>query len=120
MSRTSPTASIQRQDGVVVRQERIGQGGRPVKSVPHTISGVASIVRGLPRRMTLGEVDLPDIVRLNDLHDVIDQALGDVVRALSDERDGEGRRYWSWGDIGRQLGITRQAARQRFERRAGT
>lgn len=114
--RPVPGTSICRQEPLVARQERIGQGGNPVKTVPHTISGVASIIRSVPRRVQYGEVDLPDLVRLHDLHDVVEQALGDTVRALYDERDETGRRYHSWTDIGRALGITRQAARQRFER----
>jgi hypothetical protein len=68
---------------------------------------VHRVARSLARRAEGGDIDaLEELVKLQrDLDDYIDTA----ARGLH----GEPGRY-SWGEIGRWLGITRQAARQRF------
>lgn len=88
---------------------RLNAAGNPVKSVPHTLSGVRSMLRSLPRRVGLFEFDTPDLARLNELHSVIDAVMAECVRQLRSQGD-------SWADIGRELGITRQSAQERFGR----
>ena len=63
------------------------------------------IVRAYANRVAVGDVDaLTDMVRLSvDL----DRAIGDAVTGLR----GYG---YSWADIALRLGITRQAAQQRW------
>lgn len=61
--------------------------------------------RALVRRATDG--DESALVALVESRAAIDAAIGDAARALNDR----GR---SWEAIGRELGMTRQAAQQRF------
>jgi hypothetical protein len=51
--------------------------------------------------------DEPELVKLSELHLAVDKALAVAVA-------GWVERGQSWGDVGRALGISRQAARQRF------
>jgi hypothetical protein len=83
----------------------------PVKSVEHSLTALRSIVRGLPRRAQLGEVDTVDLATMRTLRDDIDTAIADTVAVLLDQ----GANY---GDIGRALGMTRQGARQLYGRPA--
>lgn len=64
------------------------------------------VVRAFGRR--IGDGDEWAIADLVKLRDEIDQALTIGVRQLHDE---QGR---SWTEIARELGVTRQAARQRY------
>jgi hypothetical protein len=96
--------------------ERRNRAGNPVKSVPHTLSGVRSILRSLPRRVDLWELDTPDLATIAALHQTIDDVLTDCVRRMRAQRDERGRPYVSWTDVGRELGITRQSAQERFGR----
>ncbi len=65
----------------------------------------ARIVRAYGRRIADGDVDaLPGLL---DLADDINTALGQAVIGLRDFG-------YSWADIGRRLGISRQAAQQRW------
>ncbi|MDM4720359.1 hypothetical protein QTQ03_12530 [Micromonospora sp. WMMA1363] len=63
------------------------------------------IIRAHGRRVATGDVEaLRDLVALSA---VIDEAIGDAVIGL--------RRFgYSWAEIGQRLGITRQAAQQRW------
>jgi hypothetical protein len=84
---------------------RLSQGGKPKKSVRHTLtSGVPSMLRSIPRRARLGEVDIDDLAALKALHDVVDEALVDTVAELRHQHG------YSWADVGRALGVTRQTA----------
>lgn len=92
---------------------RLSQGGKPKKSVHHTLtSGIPSMLRGVPRRARLGEVDLPDLTDLRDLHALIETTLADTIAEL--RADGT----YSWADIGRALGVTRQSAQMTYGREA--
>lgn len=89
---------------------RRSQGGHPKKSVHHTLtSGIPSMLRGVARRAELGEVDVTDLADLRALHDHIEAAMADTIAVL--RRDG-----YSWGDIGRALGTTRQSAQMTYGR----
>jgi hypothetical protein len=79
--------------------------GRPVKSVSHTISGARSMVRALPARAALGEMNEPDLAQLAALVDEVHGAMAQCIDAMRSTGS-------SWADIGRALGVTRQAAQQ--------
>ena len=68
---------------------------------------VARVLRSLARRAEAGDIGaLEELVNLQgDLERAIDQAARGLHAAPG---------LYSWGEIGRWLGITRQAARQRF------
>ena len=68
---------------------------------------VRRFVRAYGKRVA--EDDAYDLKGLVDLHDEVDRAIAVAVAGL---RGGEGR--YSWTEIGDALGISRQAARQRF------
>ena len=65
------------------------------------------VIRAYSRRVGSGDIDaLADMTRLAG-H--LDQAITDAVHALRTGPDG-----YSWADIALRLGITRQAAQQRW------
>lgn len=65
------------------------------------------VIRGYAKRVAKGDIDaLPELASMAA---EIDRALRNVAAALYT------RQGYSWAQIGGQLGITRQAARQRFE-----
>jgi hypothetical protein len=83
---------------------RLSQGGKPKKSVHHTLSSaIPSMLRGVARRAELGEVDVTDLAELKALHEHVERAMVDTIVVL--RRDG-----YSWADVGRALGVTRQTA----------
>jgi len=69
---------------------------------------VARISRGMVRRAAEG--DLETLGALADMAHDIDKALAAAASSLVMEAD------YSWTEVGRELGITRQAAWQRFGR----
>ena len=83
---------------------RDGQPFRARKSVEHTIAGAGYMIRSASRRPDL---DVPNLAHLVELSDVLDVALHDAVNTLR-------ARGHSFTEVGAALGITRQAARQRF------
>jgi hypothetical protein len=64
------------------------------------------VVRAYSRRVAAGDIEaVPDMVRLsND----VDAAIRDAITEL------RSRHGYSWADIGLRLGVTRQAAQQRW------
>ena len=64
------------------------------------------VVRAYSRRVAAGDIEaVPDMVRLsND----VDAAIRDAITEL------RARHGYSWADIGLRLGVTRQAAQQRW------
>lgn len=84
---------------------RPGQRFRERKSVDHTIRhGLASMLRSVARRP---DFDVPDLASLAALSDELNAAIVTAARALHDAGH-------SWTQIAEPLGISRQAARQRF------
>lgn len=104
-----PRAEISRQDETDAVYVRRNASGNPVKSVAHSIAGVASIIRSLPKRVDYDEVDLPDLAALAELHETVEAALHLTILKLRDRPDP-----WSWSQIGDALGITKQSAHGRF------
>ena len=63
------------------------------------------VLRAYARRVATGDIEA--LTRMADLADDIDTAIREAITGL--------RAYgYSWADIGRQLGVTRQAAQQRW------
>jgi hypothetical protein len=63
------------------------------------------VLRAYSRRIAAGDIDA--LADMNDLADQIDAAMGQAVTGLR-------TKGYSWADIGTRLGITRQAAQQRW------
>lgn len=74
---------------------------------PEYAGMLSRMVRAYARRV--GDGDPVDLKRMAELADQLDQALDVAARAQHDEG-------FSWGEIADALGITRQAAWQRFGR----
>jgi hypothetical protein len=71
---------------------------------------LSRMIRSYRKRIAAGDVeDLADIARLID-------ELTDAMSAAIDEGRDHDPEGWSWTHVGRVLGITRQAAQQRFGR----
>jgi len=85
---------------------RPGRPMKPRRSVAHTIDGARTMIRSASRRPV---ADLPDLANLGRLAADVEAAMATMVATLRDGDHGA-----SWADIGRALGITRQAAQQRF------
>ena len=63
------------------------------------------VLRAYARRVATGDIDA--LTAMTDLSEEIDTAIGQAVTGL--------RAFgYSWADIGTRLGITRQAAQQRW------
>ena len=69
------------------------------------VAFVRRIIRAYARRVATGDVEaLTDMVGLSEL---LDKAIGDAVSGLRSHG-------YSWAEIGQRLGISRQAAQQRW------
>lgn len=66
------------------------------------------MARALVRRAAGGDLDA--LAALVESRDALDAAIGDAARALHYDF----HQPYSWGEIARELGISRQAAQQRF------
>ena len=63
------------------------------------------VIRAYSRRVAAGDIDA--ITDMTALADDLDTAIRDAITGLR-------QRGYSWADIGTRLGITRQAAQQRW------
>jgi hypothetical protein len=64
------------------------------------------VVRAYSRRVAAGDIEaVPDMVRLSN---EVDAAIRDAITEL------RAKHGYSWADIGLRLGVTRQAAQQRW------
>ena len=63
------------------------------------------VLRAYGRRITQGDIDA--ITELNDLFEEVESALGRAVLGLR-------LLGYSWADIGKRLGVTRQSAHERW------
>lgn len=75
---------------------------------------VQRFLRALVRRA--GEGDSEAVEALNAVHQATGQALTDGVRAWRAFQPAHNAPAYSWTDVASLLGITRQAAQQRFGR----
>ena len=79
---------------------------------PEFAAGTARMIRQLGERA--GATDASVLKSLIDLHDVIDEAVRNAARELN--ADKPGLKGLSWQAIGDELGMTRQAAWQKWGR----
>lgn len=98
---------------------RLNERGRPVKSVEHTLTAVTSIVGGLARRRRRPDAGMNDHLDLNELAQLVE--LRETVEAqISEAVVDLYRDDYSWTDLARGLGVSRQAALKRYGERAAT
>lgn len=84
-----------------------------VRETPEVVEGVGRMIRGVGKRAAADVDALPLLAGLGDL---VEQQLCEAAQACV-------AFGWSWADVGRAMGMSRQAAHQRFSgtaRRPGT
>jgi len=81
---------------------------RPVVENPEFAAFTRRILRACARR--IGDGDIEGLVLMAELADTIDASIHDAVTGLREQG-------YSWADIGVRLGVTGQAAQQRWGRR---
>jgi hypothetical protein len=90
---------------------------RPRQAVenPEYAAFAQRILKAYARRVATGDIEavalMADLADLADLADTIDTIIRDAVTGLRD-------RGYSWADVGSRLGVTRQAAQQRWGTRS--
>lgn len=83
---------------------------RGTVETPEYVRMMHRMMRGLGRRVA--GMDVASLPELAAVADIANGVLRDTARKLHDQG-------YSWGEIGRELGITRQGAYQRFGRENG-
>jgi hypothetical protein len=81
---------------------------RPVVENPEYTAFARRILRACGRRIAAGDIE--SLALMAELADTIDASIRDAVTGLR-------ARGYSWADIGSRLGVTRQAAQQRWGNR---
>jgi len=99
----SPAASAARPD-TVNRSLTPHRAGRPVEN-DEFAAFARRVLRAYARRVATGDIDA--LTHMTGLAAEIDTVIGQAITGLR----GSG---YSWADIGTRLGITRQAAQQRW------
>jgi hypothetical protein len=88
-----------------VNRQLTAKSTRPAVENDAYAAFVRRVLRAYSRRIATGDIEA--LTRMADLADDIDTAIREAITGL--------RAYgYSWADIGRQLGVTRQAAQQRW------
>jgi hypothetical protein len=87
----------QRQRRYVETEEYVGMLHRMLAALGNRVAGA----------------DIAMLASMANLPGLVEQLLGETVTRLREQHG------YSWGDIGHALGITRQAAQQRFGRQPG-
>ena len=88
-----------------VTQRLTSKAGRPVVENDDYAAFAHRILRAYARRVATGDIEA--LTRLTSLADDIEAAIRNAVTGLRDCG-------YSWADIGSRLGVTRQAAQQRW------
>jgi hypothetical protein len=84
---------------------------RPVTENPEYAAFARRILRAYSRRIATGDVE--SLAHMIGLADDINDAIAKAVTGLRDAG-------YSWAEIGSRLGVTRQAAQQRWGRTSTT
>lgn len=84
----------------------------PATEAPELSGMVGRVLRSMVRRAEAGDIDA--LEQLVVIRQAADLAIADAAYGLV-----RGPGQYSWGEVGRWLGMTRQAARQRWARRGG-
>ena len=101
---SSPAAARSGRPGTVNGRLTPDRGRRPVQNDDYA-SFARRVLRAYARRVATGDIDA--LAAMTDLSTDIDTAIGQAVTGL--------RAFgYSWAEIGTRLGITRQAAQQRW------
>lgn len=85
---------------------------RPERETPEVAAGALRMVRAVGRRASS---DVDALPLLAQIAAEVEEQLVIAVHACRQPRDN-GQPGWSWADVGRVLGISKQAAQQRFGR----
>jgi hypothetical protein len=81
---------------------------RPVVETPEYAAFARRILKAYARRVATGDIE--SLILMAELADTIDTSIRDAVTGLR-------ACGYSWADIGARLGVTRQAAQQRWGNR---
>lgn len=82
------------------------------REAPELGAACIRMMRALARRAGDGETEA--LEQLNFLQDAVQLQLGAAVAGYRGFRPARGAEPYSWADVGRVLGITRQSAQGRF------
>jgi hypothetical protein len=93
------------------RRNQSGNRVKPVSEYAGSVAAAGRMIRAVVKRAAAGEVDVTDLAALRQLHDVVDDAMVATVGHLRDQG-------YSWADVGRALGVTRQTAQAVYGRTA--
>lgn len=83
-----------------------------VRETPELASAARRLIRAVGNRCTQDVEGLAELARLRD---DVDSALVEAIAVLRSGATTSGVGF-SWADVGRVLGVTRQAAQQRYSR----
>ena len=109
MTTGSPSRRSRSTVNATLTTGRAGRASRVVENADFTAFG-SRVIRAAGRRVAAGDVEaLPALAALSQ---ELDTAIGDAVTGLR----GEG---YSWSEIASRLGVTRQAAQQRWTGQRG-
>jgi hypothetical protein len=87
------------------RPARSRRRPRQERETPEFADMVERMIRAYARRV--GEGDVEELPRMIDMHRALDEALAVAVAGLRDFG-------YSWGEIAKRIGTSRQAAQQRW------
>jgi hypothetical protein len=88
-----------------VNQQLTPESARPVVENDDYAAFARRVLRAYARRVATGDIEA--LTRMTTLAAEIDTAIGSAVTGLRDYG-------YSWAEIGSRLGVTRQAAQQRW------
>jgi hypothetical protein len=104
--RTEDGRAAQRQ--ATVNKHLTSDRTRAAVENPEYAAFARRILKAYARRVATGDIEA--LALMAELADTIDTSIRDAVTGLRD-------RGYSWADIGSRLGVTRQAAQQRWGNR---
>jgi hypothetical protein len=105
----SPRHALPRPAANTVNDDLTPKRRRPVTENSEYAAFARRILRAYSRRVAVGDVEF--LAHMISLADDINDAIAQAVSGLRDAG-------YSWAEIGSRLGITRQAAQQRWGRSA--
>jgi hypothetical protein len=110
----SPSPSSGPQDGqaatpqATVNKPLTSNRARQVVENPEYAAFVRRVLRACARRVAAGDIE--SLVLMAELADTVDASIQDAVTGMR-------AHGYSWAEIGSRLGVTRQAAQQRWGNR---
>ena len=110
-SRPSSSPALPRPAANSVNGSLTPKRRRPVTENSEYAAFARRVLRAYSRRVAVGDVE--SLAHMISLADVINNAIAQAVHGLRDAG-------YSWAEIGSRLGVTRQAAQQRWGRPSTT